>query len=109
MNSNTFLLTVCGAMLVVTASAGPEVYNVVMEQDARSRVVTVTYDLGVEPAIVTLDILTNGVSIGAHNIYPKVVSCPLIDEMIPRLSKAPYPTLSIKLGQYQSRVIRSSI
>ena len=69
MNSNTFLSAACGAMLAVTASAGPEVYNVVMEQDARSRVVTVTYDLGVEPAIVTLDILTNGVSIGAHNIY----------------------------------------
>ena len=43
------------------------------------------------------------------NIKPKVVSCPLIDEMTPRLSKAPYPTLSIKLGHYQSRVVRSSI
>ena len=69
MNINTFLSVACGAMLAVTASAGPEVDNVVMKQDALSRIVTVTYDLGVEPAIITLDILTNGVSIGAHNIY----------------------------------------
>ena len=56
-------------LFVAAIEAAPEVSNVVMEQDTSSKVVTVTYDLGDEPAIVTLDILTNGVSIGAHNIY----------------------------------------
>ena len=64
------ITTVFVSMLFVAAiKAAPEVSNVVMEQDTSSKVVTVTYDLGDEPAIVTLDILTNGVSIGAHNIY----------------------------------------
>ena len=64
------ITTVFVSMLFVAAiEAAPEVSNVVMEQDTSSKVVTVTYDLGDEPAIVTLDILTNGVSIGAHNIY----------------------------------------
>ena len=40
---------------------------------------------------------------------PKVVSCPLIDEMTPSLGKAPCPTLSVKPGHYQVRVVRSSI
>ena len=48
--------------------ATPSVSNVAMVQDPGSRVVTVTYDLGTEPAIVTLDITTNNVSIGAENI-----------------------------------------
>ena len=48
--------------------ATPSVSNVAMVQDSGSRVVTVTYDLGTEPAIVTLDITTNNVSIGAENI-----------------------------------------
>ena len=40
---------------------------------------------------------------------PKVVSCPLIDEMTPSLGNAPCPTLSVKPGHYQVRVVRSSI
>jgi hypothetical protein len=51
-----------------TAVSAPKVSNVNMVQDAGSRVVTVTYDLGDEPAIVTLDITTNDVSIGTENI-----------------------------------------
>ena len=48
--------------------AAPEVSNVVMTQDLATRAVTVTYDLAGESAIITLDVLTNNVSIGAHNI-----------------------------------------
>jgi formylglycine-generating enzyme required for sulfatase activity len=51
-----------------TVVSAPKVSNVNMVQDAGSRVVTVTYDLGDEPAIVTLDITTNDVSIGTENI-----------------------------------------
>ena len=40
---------------------------------------------------------------------PKVVSCPLIDEMTPSLGKAPCPTFSVKPGHYQTLVVRSSI
>ena len=48
---------------------------------------------------------------GWQNAYfkPKVVSCLLIDEMTPSLGKAPCPTLSVKPGHYQARVVRSSI
>lgn len=44
----------------------PQVSNVRVAQDA-ARIVTVTYDLD-EPAVVTMDVLTNGVSIGGANI-----------------------------------------
>ena len=61
---------VAASLLAAAAlSASPSVSNVKMTQDAASRVVTVTYDLGDEPAIVTLDITTNDVSIGAENIF----------------------------------------
>ena len=36
-------------------------------QDHQSRIVTITYDLAGDPGIVTLDLQTNGVSIGAAN------------------------------------------
>ena len=49
--------------------ASPKVSNVTMTQDPYTRVVTVTYNLADEDAIITLDITTNGVSIGAENIY----------------------------------------
>ena len=45
--------------------------SVSVSQD-RSRKVTVTYALDDAPAIVTVDVLTNGVSIGAAN-YPNMV------------------------------------
>lgn len=47
--------------------AVPEVSSVAMSQDS-SRLVTITYTLANAPAVVTLDILTNGVSIGGANI-----------------------------------------
>ena len=39
-----------------------------MSQSENSRLVTISYSLSENPGIVTLDILTNGVSIGAENI-----------------------------------------
>lgn len=43
--------------------------SVTMTQNRSTRLVTITYCLEGEPAVVTLDILTNGVSIGAANIH----------------------------------------
>ena len=62
-------LSAVSVLAVAAVSASPSVSNVKMTQDAASRVVTVTYDLGDEPAIVTLDITTNDVSIGEENIF----------------------------------------
>lgn len=56
-------LAVCGAAF----ASAPTVSDVTMTQDA-SRAVTVTYTLSDEPAIVTVDIRTNGVSIGGANL-----------------------------------------
>lgn len=47
--------------------ADPQISNVVLSQDELSRRVAVTYTLD-EPAIVTMDVLTNGVSIGDANV-----------------------------------------
>jgi len=43
------------------------VSDVQIEQDAYTRLVTVSYELGDLPAIITVDFLTNGVSIGEAN------------------------------------------
>ena len=63
--------TVLAAALLACASvaiAGEiSVSSVSISQDARTRRVTVEYTLGDEPAIVTVDFLTNGVSIGEAN------------------------------------------
>lgn len=48
----------------------PTISNVTMSQDT-SRLVTIGYHID-RPGIVTIDILTNGVSIGAENIRPQV-------------------------------------
>ena len=48
--------------------ASPSVTNVSLEQNAATRVVTVTYSLGAEPAIVTADFRTNDVSIGGASM-----------------------------------------
>ena len=53
------------------ASAAVTVSNVTFTQDAASHDVTVTYDLDTsdgEPAFVSLDVLTNGVSVGATRV-----------------------------------------
>ena len=48
--------------------AMPSVSNVSMTQDQASGVVSIGYRLEGEPAVITLDVLTNGVSIGARNL-----------------------------------------
>ena len=54
---------------MVVAAAGNEiaVSGVSLSQNSGSRLVTVTYSLPENPAIVTVDFLTNGVSVGEEN------------------------------------------
>ena len=56
------------ATLFATATDVPVVSDVTFDQPGGGRTVTVTYNLQYAPAIVTVDVLTNGVSIGAENI-----------------------------------------
>ena len=56
----------CG--IVAVALAGPTVSNVTMPEVEFANPIAIGYDLAGGPAIVTLDILTNGVSIGAANV-----------------------------------------
>lgn len=66
---NSRMLTLSAAIVAaLTATAVPEVTNVTMSQDI-GRLVTVTYHLAGAPAIVTMDVVTNGVSIGDENVY----------------------------------------
>ena len=62
-----FALTASTLLGTIGVLAAPTVTVDSAVQDADTRVVTVNYTLS-EPAIVTLDVLTNGVSIGAGNI-----------------------------------------
>ena len=55
------------AAAVCADPADPQISNVRLEQNGVSRRVTVRYDLD-EAAVVTMDVLTNGVSIGGANI-----------------------------------------
>lgn len=66
---NVVLLCAVGSVLMANA-ASPSIRtgSVAMSQPETSRQVTITYDLLSAPAIVTVDILTNGVSIGAANL-----------------------------------------
>ena len=52
------------AMLV----AQPTVSNIRLSQPAGSKIVTVTYDLSDDPAVVTMDITVNGASIGVDKL-----------------------------------------
>ena len=57
--------------LALAANAAVTVDNVVFHQDDATHDVTVTYDLATgdgEPAFVSLDVLTNGVSVGATRV-----------------------------------------
>ena len=65
----TFLLGIAG--LALSAGAAPVVKesSVTMTQDAASHLVTINYELKNEPAIITVDIQTNGVSIGGRNLW----------------------------------------
>jgi formylglycine-generating enzyme required for sulfatase activity len=58
-------LAACAA--VFAANAVPSVQNVTISQNGVEGRVDVTYELGGAPAIVTVDFLTNGVSIGEAN------------------------------------------
>jgi len=51
----------------VPASPVISVSNVTIKQNSLTRLVTVSYELGYVPAIITVDFLTNGVSIGEAN------------------------------------------
>ena len=55
------------AMSIFAAGNEIVVSDVVLSQNNSSRIVTVSYTLSGEPAIVTVDFLTNGVSIGEAN------------------------------------------
>lgn len=65
------IMAVFAAAIIAEAAfaAAPVVSNVQFSQENASRRVTITYDLD-SSAIVTLDIQTNGVSIGAQNFTP---------------------------------------
>ena len=68
-------ITLIGVMATLAGQSyatAPTVTNVTMSQDEVTRTVKITYDLGEEPGIVTFDICTNGVSIGASNILHAV-------------------------------------
>ena len=58
----------CAATLFGTATDVPVVSNVGFDQPGGGRTVTVTYNLQYAPAIVTMEVLTNGVSIGADKV-----------------------------------------
>jgi len=62
---NTFALFV--SLLAGAVVAAPQVADVTVSQ-ADSRRVTVVYTLSEEPAIITADVLTNGVSVGGRNL-----------------------------------------
>jgi len=67
MKQLTCLSTILLAATALADPADPQISNVRLEQNSLSRRVTVQYDLD-ETAVVTMDVLTNGVSIGGANI-----------------------------------------
>ena len=67
MKQLTCLSTILLAATALADPADPQISNVRLEQNSLSRRVTVQYDLD-EAAVVTMDVLTNGVSIGGANI-----------------------------------------
>jgi hypothetical protein len=58
-----------GCVLAAVA-AKPTVSDVSFTQNVAKRNFTVTYTLADAPAVITFDVLTNGVSIGAKNVTP---------------------------------------
>ena len=63
----TYISSILLAAAVFADPADPQISNVRLNQNGVSRRVTVKYDLD-EAAVVTMDVLTNGVSIGGENI-----------------------------------------
>ena len=74
MKQFTYLSTILLAAAVCADPADPQISNVRLEQNSISRRVTVRYDLD-EAAVVTMDVLTNGVSIGGANIQNVMGDC----------------------------------
>ena len=74
MKQFTYLSTILLAAAVIADPADPQISNVRLEQNSISRRVTVRYDLD-EAAVVTMDVLTNGVSIGGANIQAVTGDC----------------------------------
>ena len=65
------------ALPVAVLGAAPQISDVAFGQTTSgSRDVTVTYTLANAPAIVTMDVLSNGVSIGTANIRHLSLSSP---------------------------------
>ena len=71
MNNSSLFTALCATTIAATAvgAATPSVSDVTLSQDANTRAVTVGYTLADAPAIITLDICTNGVSIGQENVW----------------------------------------
>ena len=63
-----FACALCAATLFGSATDVPVVSGVTFDQPGGGRTVTVTYNLQYAPAVVTVDVLTNGVSIGADKV-----------------------------------------
>lgn len=63
------VLALAAAFIARADAQIPSVSGVTISQGTSSRAVTVTYTLADAPAIITLDVLTNGVSIGQQNIW----------------------------------------
>ena len=63
----TSLSTILLTTVILADPADPQISNVRLDQNVSSRRVTVQYNLD-EAAVVTMDVLTNGVSIGGANI-----------------------------------------
>ncbi len=65
-----FAATAAFAAFAVHAdTVTPSVSGVSLSQDSATRAVTINYTLADAPAIITLDITTNGVSIGQQNVW----------------------------------------
>ena len=74
MNGKMLLVNFC--LAAVSALSAATVRDVTWSQDPATSQVTVNYALdGDEPAVVTFDVLTNGVSIGAANITRTAGDC----------------------------------
>ena len=68
MKMNSLVFAVIGAMAGSVLGAGvPQVSNIRWSQDHDTRAVAIRYKLD-RPAVVTMDVLTNGVSIGMENV-----------------------------------------
>ena len=63
----TYISSILLAAAVFADPADPQISNVRLNQNSISRRVTVQYDLD-EAAVVTMDVLTNGVTIGMQHV-----------------------------------------